>query len=105
MSILYKDYMLQENEYRVTVNGNKCKFLIAVGCNIFRKQSTRSMFAKRKNKKKARLGRCVRPKKRRKSQGQSDQIPSFVPAHKDDAETVSSVTVLSDIKTLIFSVV
>ena len=90
--------MLQENEYRVTVHGNKCNFLIAVGRNIFRKQSRQTTFFKRKNKKKARIGRCVRPKKRRKTQQQSDNIPSFVPAHKDDAETVSSVTVCSDIK-------
>ena len=72
--------------------------MIAVGSKIFTKQSTRSMFFKRKNKKKARIGRCVRPKKRRKTQAQLDNIPSFVPANKDDAETVSSVTVSSDIK-------
>ena len=74
------------------------QFLIGVGRNIFRKQSTQSLFFKSKNKKKARISRCVCPKKRRKSQAQTDSIPSFVLAHKDDGETVLSVTVLLDIK-------
>ena len=90
---------MKKNEYRVIVDDDKSNILIAVGVNVFKTKSPPTMFKRRPNKRKLRIGRILQRKKKCNIVAQVGIIPSTVVAHNIDTDTMSSLTVGSDATT------